>query len=261
MINCRESFFSRLKRLAGDNQNYCGMLNTQFRMHPMIADFCNKYFYDEQLNNGNAPRQLADLPEIPSSATPFERYVLGSRLGFFPVECGHRNGGKVNEEEARICVDIIRALLNGNYRPNNVTVGGAPLRYELKDIGIVVPFRNQIAYVREAIGQALGNEASNAILVDTVERNQGGERPVMIFSTVISSVDQADWISAKTYEDDDDGDEIAVPIDKKLNVAITRAQERFYLVGCERVLNKLRAYDDLLEWIDLHSGIYEGNLR
>ena len=52
---------------------------------------------------------------------------------------------------------------------------------------------------------------------------------------------------------------MAVPIDKKLNVAITRAQERFYLVGCERVLNKLRAYDDLLEWIDLHNGIYEGN--
>ena len=259
MINCRESFFSKLKRIAGDNQNYCGMLNTQFRMHPMIADFCNKYFYDGKLNNGNAPRQLADLPEIPSSATPFERYVLGSRLGFFPVECGHRNGGKVNEEEARICVDIIRALLNGNHRPNNVTVGGAPLRYELKDIGIVVPFRNQIAYVREAIGQAFGNEASNLIVVDTVERNQGGERPVMIFSTVISSVDQADWISAKTYEDDDDGDEKAVSMDKKLNVAITRAQERFYLVGCERVLNRLRAYDDLLEWIDLHNGIYEGN--
>lgn len=94
------------------------------------------------------------------------------------------------------------------------------------------------------------------IVVDTVERNQGGERPVIIFSTVISSTDQADWISAKRYDDDDDGDEQAMPIDRKLNVAITRAKERFYLVGAESVLRNLRAYGELLDWISDRNGIY-----
>lgn len=255
IVDCRESFFSRLKRIAGSDRNLCGMLDTQFRMHPMIADFCNRYFYDGKLKNGNSVRQLAGLPPIPATATPFERYVLGTRLGFFPVEGDRRNGGKVNLDEAKICVDIIRTLLKGENRPNGETVDGPPVRYEAKDIGVIVPFRNQIACLREAIGQKLGDDAAEAIAVDTVERNQGGERPVMIFTTVISSADQTEWISASRY--DDDGDEMAVSIDRKLNVAITRAQERFYLVGSERVLNNLRAYGDLLRWISDHGGFCE----
>lgn len=255
--NCRESFFSRLKRLANSDPNLCGMLDTQFRMHPMIADFCNEYFYEGRLKNGNAPRQLSNLPPIREDATPFERYVLGTRLGFFPVDGDRRLGGKISRQEAKVCVDIIRTLLAGANRPNADDPQGLPINYEPKDIGIIVPFRNQIACLREAVGEALGAEAASAISIDTVERNQGGERPVVLFSTVITSAEQADWISAKRYDDDDDGDEVDVPIDRKLNVAITRAQERFYLVGNERVLNNLRAYGDLLRWITDRSGFCE----
>lgn len=256
IVDCRESFFSRLRRVAGGSTDLCGMLDTQFRMHPMIADFCNRFFYEGRLRNGNAPRQLADLPSVPDTATPFERYVLGSRLGFFPIE-GGRRGGKINENEAKTCVDIIRTLLSGECRPNPGNVGGAPLRYTASDIGVIVPFRNQISCLREKIGEALGPEAAAEIVVDTVERNQGGERPVIIFSTVITAADQADWISARRYDDDDDGDELSDPIDRKLNVAVTRAQERFYLVGSERVLGGLRAYGDLLRWIADRSGFCE----
>lgn len=253
--NCRESFFSRLKRIAGDDRSLCGMLDTQFRMHPMIADFCNAFFYDGKLRNGNLPRQLATLPRPSREATPFERYVLGTRFGFFPAEGGPRGGGKTSEDEAKICADIISALLAGGNRPNTEDPAGAPMRYACKDIGIIVPFRNQIACVRKRIAEKLGPEADAAIVVDTVERYQGGERPVIIFSTVITSAEQADWISARRY-DDDDG-ETEAEIDRKLNVAITRAQERFYLVGNERVLNNLRAYGDLLRWVTDRSGFCE----
>ena len=252
IADCRESFFSRLKRVAGSDRNFCGMLDTQFRMHPMIADFCNRYFYDGNLKNGNAPCQLADLPPVRENANHFERYVLQSRLGFFPADGDSRSSAKVSKAEAKICVGIIKTLLDGENRPAE----SAPMHYEAKDIGVVVPFRNQIACLREAIGYELGDKAANEIVVDTVERNQGGERPVIIFSTVISSSDQADWISAKRYDDDDDGDELALPIDRKLNVAITRAKERFYLVGAESVLRNLRAYGELLDWISDCNGVY-----
>ncbi len=255
--DCRESFFSRLRRIAGDDRDLCGMLDTQFRMHPMIADFCNEFFYEGKLKNGNSPRQLAGLPAIRDGATPFERYVLGTRFGFFPVEEGRREGGKTNEAEAELCVDIVKTLLSGENRPNTNDPDGPPMRYAPKDIGIIVPFRNQIARVRKCIAEKLGSATDALIVVDTVERYQGGERPVIVFSTVITSAGQADWISAKRYDDDDDGDESDVGIDRKLNVAITRSQERFYLVGCERVLNNLRAYGDLLRWITDHSGFCE----
>ncbi len=255
--DCRESFFSRLKRIAGDDRNLCGMLDTQFRMHPMIADFCNEFFYEGKLKNGDKLHQLAGLPAIRDGATPFERYVLGTRFGFFPVEEGRRGGGKTSEAEAKLCVDIVKTLLSGENRPNTEEPNGAPIKYESKDIGVIVPFRNQIACVRKQIADILGPEADATIVVDTVERYQGGERPVIVFSTVITSAEQADWISAKRYDDDDDGDEMDGEIDRKLNVAITRAQERFYLVGSERVLNDLRAYGDLLKWITDHSGFCE----
>ena len=177
---------------------------------------------------------------------------MQSRLGFFHADGDSRSSAKVSKAEAKICVGIIKTLLDGENRPTE----SVPMQYEAKDIGVVVPFRNQIACLREAIGHELGDKAANEIVVDTVERNQGGERPVIIFSTVISSSDQADWISAKRYNDDDDGDELALPIDRKLNVAITRAKERFYLVGAESVLRNLRAYGELLDWISDRNGVY-----
>ncbi|MBR4170079.1 MAG: AAA family ATPase [Kiritimatiellae bacterium] len=254
--DCRESFFSRLKRIAGENRNLCGMLDTQFRMHPMIADFCNEFFYEGKLKNGDAPRQTAVLPRLPEDVMPFARYVLGTRFGFFPVVEDRIIGGKISEAEAKICVAIIQTLLTGSNRPNPNDSNGEPIRYEPKDIGIIVPFRNQISCMRKFIGDALGSKADEEIVVDTVERYQGGERPVILFSTVITSTNQTDWISATCYDDNND-DESNLPIDRKLNVAITRAQERFYLVGCERVLNRLRAYGDLLRWITDHSGFCE----
>lgn len=254
--DCRESFFSRLKRIAGGNRSLCGMLDTQFRMHPMIADFCNEFFYEGKLKNGNAARQTAVLPQISEDVTPFARYVLGTRLGFFPVVEDRTVEGKTSEAEAKICVEIIQTLLTGSNRPSPNDPSGLPMRYEPKDIGIIVPFRNQISCMRKCIGEALGSKADEEIAVDTVERYQGGERPVILFSTVITSTNQADWISATCY-DDDNADESNLPVDRKLNVAITRAQERFYLVGCECVLNRLRAYGDLLRWITDHSGFCE----
>ncbi|MBQ7190457.1 MAG: AAA family ATPase [Kiritimatiellae bacterium] len=257
--DCRESFFARLKRIAGGNPELCGLLDTQFRMHPMIADFCNEFFYEGRLKNGNAPWQTAGLPPIPEDAKPFSRYVIGSRFGFFPIAGKWEMGGKTSETEAKTCVNIIRVLRAGEFRPVRRKNPDDPNserinRYKLEDFGIIVPFRNQIACMREYISDILGAEADEKIVVDTVERYQGGERPVIIFSTVITSAEQADWISAKRYGDEEDE---TVPIDRKLNVAITRAQERFYLVGCERVLNNLRCYGELLRWISDHAGFCE----
>ena len=99
------------------------------------------------------------------------------------------------------------------------------------------------------------------ILVDTVERFQWSERPVIIFTTVIQNLYQSDMLSAKRYDiEDDDGDEDNEEIDEKLNVAITRTEERFYLIGSETVLRGLRCYSDLLEWISTRAGFFEEDL-
>jgi superfamily I DNA and/or RNA helicase len=220
-------------------------------MHPSIAEFCNN-FYDDSLINGNKPHQTNDLPPPPADANQFERYVLSTRLGFFPVDNPVKDmDAKVNEAEAELCAKIISTLLKRDACMEDT--GARP--YGAEEIGVIVPFRNQIANVRALLAQKLGEGQGESILVDTVERFQGSERPVIIFSTVIQSLYLSDLLSARRYdEQDDDGDEDNIEIDRKLNVAVTRAKERFYIVGNERVLRGLHAYGDLLEWISTRTG-------
>ena len=198
-----------------------------------------------------------DLPPPPADADLFEKYVLSTRLGFIPVINPAKDmDSKVNEAESELCAKVVSILLK-----RDACIDGTGARpYKAGEIGVIVPFRNQIANVRGLLAQKLG-EGLDDILVDTVERFQGSERPVIVFSTVIQNLYQSDMLSARRYdEDDDDGDEDNIEIDRKLNVAVTRAKERFYIVGNETVLRGLRAYGDLLEWISTRTGFCDADV-
>lgn len=180
---------------------------------------------------------------------------MGTRLGFYPVvNKSSESDVKVNDEEAELCSRLISVLVKRNACADSEG-NRTPRPYRADEIGVIVPFRNQIANVRDLLSRSLGEETADGILVDTVERFQGSERPVIIFSTVIQNLYQSDMISARRFDaEDDDGDENAVAVDRKLNVAVTRAKERFYVVGNEMVLRGLRAYGDLLDWISERAG-------
>lgn len=251
ILDCRHSFFQRLRAIAGGkdaNPSLFGSLGTQYRLHPTIAEFCNHFFYDEALENGDKPHQTSDLPPAPNDADSLERYILSTRLGFIPVVNRATDmDAKVNEAESEICAKVVSTLLK-----RDACSDGAEARpYKPAEIGVIVPFRNQIASVRDRLARSLDEGHGDDILVDTVERFQGSERPVIVFSTVIQHLYQSEMLSARRrYDDeDDDGDEDNIWVDRKLNVAVTRAKERFYLVGNETVLRGLHAYGDLLEWI------------
>lgn len=183
---------------------------------------------------------------------------MGTRLGFYPiVNKSSESDAKVNDAEADLCSRLISVLVKRNACADPEG-NRTPRPYRADEIGVIVPFRNQIANVRDLLARNLGEETTDGILVDTVERFQGSERPVIVFSTVIQNLYQSDMISARRFDaEDDDGDEDAVEVDRKLNVAVTRAQERFYIVGNETVLRGLRVYGDLLDWISRRAGFYD----
>src|SRR5690606_12245245 len=76
--------------------------------------------------------------------------------------------------------------------------------------------------------------------VDTVERFQGSEREVIIISLAVNHPKQMQFLESLT----DDG-----IVDRKLNVALTRAKKQVVVIGCESVLRASSSYRDLLEYI------------
>jgi superfamily I DNA and/or RNA helicase len=107
-------------------------------------------------------------------------------------------------------------------------------------IGIIVPFRNQIAVILKQL-RSLGVEGAEQIVIDTVERLQGGQKDYIIFSTTISQYYQLGVLSEPVEVE---GQEV----DRKLNVAITRARMQLFVVGNEPLLRMSEIYGRLIDY-------------
>jgi DNA replication ATP-dependent helicase Dna2 len=114
-------------------------------------------------------------------------------------------------------------------------------------VGVIVPYRNQIAMIREELSHK-NIPRKNLISIDTVERYQGSQRDVIIYSFTISSIGQLNFLTANTFREGD------FMIDRKLNVAITRARKQLILVGNPHILGADLTFYKLMEYIRMNNG-------
>ena len=146
---------------------------------------------------------------------------------------------KVNMEEARIITDLLKRL----YRQLGKDFDAQ------KSVGVIVPYRNQIAMIRKEI-EKLGIHELEEISIDTVERYQGSQRDIILYSFTIQSRYQLDFLTANTFYED------GLPIDRKLNVAITRARKQLILTGNESTLRQNQLFEELIDYIKEKGGYY-----
>jgi superfamily I DNA and/or RNA helicase len=83
----------------------------------------------------------------------------------------------------------------------------------------------------------------NDITIDTVERDQGSERDVIIYSFCVNRPWQLEQLSNLT---EDKGH----LIDRKLNVALTRARKQLFLIGVPQLLHQHPIYHRLLQYFE-----------
>ena len=243
--SCANSLFERLilTEWAAGRTEFVGTLHKQGRMHPDIADFANRKFYArEQLECVPLAHQLEQtLAYNETSEDETDDVLKAHRMIFIPSKpCRQLNiSEKVNTEEARIITDLLRRLyrqLGNNFDPQ-------------KSVGVIVPYRNQIAMIRKEI-EKLGIPELEEISIDTVERYQGSQRDIILYSFTIQSRYQLDFLTANTFYED------GQPIDRKLNVAITRARKQLILTGNEPTLRQNQIFAELIDYIKEKGGYY-----
>lgn len=237
--DCRVSLFERLYRheLRAGRGQCVGVLRRQGRMHPAIARFPNDHFYSrEQLECVPLPHQSEEHiyeRTVRGDEDDMGRRLLTRRLIFFPADeedTGTQPSDKVSAGEARI---VARTLAR-------VYAYSGPHFDADHTVGVIVPYRAQIAMIRSEV-ERLHIPALAGVSIDTVERYQGSQRDVIIYSTTISHVYQLRFLTASSFVED------GHVIDRKLNVAITRARKQLILTGCERVLRHDPLYAALIE--------------
>ena len=106
-------------------------------------------------------------------------------------------------------------------------------------MGIITPYRSQIALIKQEIAR-LNIPALNEILIDTVERFQGSERDIIIYSFCVNYPYQLKFLSNLT---EDNG----ILIDRKLNVAMTRARKQMFITGVPDLLELNPIYLSLIK--------------
>ena len=113
-----------------------------------------------------------------------------------------------------------------------------------KQLGIIVPYRRQIATVRTEVAKLMGSSGmcdSSQLLIDTVERYQGSQRDIIIYGTTITQYYELDTLSELVMI----GDTL---VDRKLNVAVTRARKQFIVLGNEQLLSRNVLYSQLIDF-------------
>jgi DNA replication ATP-dependent helicase Dna2 len=234
LTNMRNSLFERLYLLCIKNgwDHAFAQLSHQGRMHQEIMAFPNEFFYGGSLNIlpeniGQAKKQMAPLQFKDYSKDKLESLIFSKRTVFIPTPVdGTSNINKTNSYEASLAAEIAAKFKKAFEAENNLTTDS---------IGIITPYRAQIALIKQALGQL--NIEEGLITVDTVERYQGGARQVIIISLCVNELNQMQTLVSLSSEG----------VDRKLNVAMTRAREHLIMLGNEPLLRKNDLYNQMIE--------------
>jgi DNA replication ATP-dependent helicase Dna2 len=233
LSDCRESLFERLFHICqkqGWTQAY-DTLTYHGRMHEDIASLVNISFYDNMLHAAT-DRQYKPLAyQTYDRSDKLQSLIATKRTAFLPVRetDNTNNSDKLNKQEADVVISLIKAILE-IYRLNNMAFDTR------KTIGVITPYRNQIALIKHKLEETEIPELNN-IMVDTVERYQGSQRDIIILSFCFNKPYQLRFFSNLNRER---------TVDRKLNVALTRAREQLFMIGNDYILNQSPIYREIV---------------
>ncbi|HZY80394.1 MAG TPA: TM0106 family RecB-like putative nuclease [Cyclobacteriaceae bacterium] len=177
------------------------------RLHPEICKFTSELYYEGKLNS---------LPGLEKQVVSNTGKFDGAGLFYVPVN--HRGNSNISIEEIDVVESIVKTVLKGNWCERPLT---------LSDILIVAPYNAQVSALIERLpGMRIG----------TVDKFQGQEAPVVIYSMTSSSQEDAPRGMSFLFSPN------------RLNVATSRAKSVSILVATPRLLEPECRSIDQMKW-------------
>lgn len=205
------------------------MLDTSFRMCRQICSFVSELFYDGILisNRPQHAQPIVDDNPIYDYSQPVVLCNVNS------------DGEQASEVEACAIAKMVQHFIDKGLAPN--------------EIAILMPFRAQAAEVRRALRSQtnIDQQQIAQIVADTVDKMQGQEREVIIYSMTAGD---ADYIQEMA-------DFLLNP--NKLNVAFSRAKSKLIVVGSlQRITSMLgEQYPHLKRMMASENALYLENIN
>jgi len=197
------------------------LLNTQYRMHHDIMQFSSENFYDNQLIAHESVatatiQQNLPLQFIDTAGSGFEEIVEGTSI--------------CNPEEAQFAFRHLQSFLETLETANQ----------PIPTVIIIAPYRKQIQTFKELLPHQEGlKKYLNNIKINTIDSFQGQEAPVVYISMTRSNTDQKIGFLSEL---------------RRMNVAMTRAQQRLVVVGDSTTLSQHPFYDKYIQFATAKDG-------
>ncbi|HYV86737.1 MAG TPA: TM0106 family RecB-like putative nuclease [Patescibacteria group bacterium] len=207
-VSALEHLLQGDKTIADDRGLF---LEETWRLHPSICALTSELFYESRLKPVAGLERQAILGPVPIAGTGGGAGArAGAGLWFLPV--AHDGNQSSSPEEAAAVAALVERLTQGDARWRNQKDEESPLR--LDDILIIAPYNAQVADLSARLPGAR---------IGTVDRFQGQEAPVVIYSMTTS-----------TPADAPRGMEFLYSLNR-FNVATSRARCACVVVGNPRL--------------------------
>lgn len=227
-------------------------LRTQYRCHPLISRLSSDLFYGGCLLDGTSSQDREPL--IPGLPT----------ISFIDVLDGQeqisKGGSFINSVEADYIVKTVRAILRKS-KENDVESN----TFSMKDMGIISAYKAQVELLSKMTQSGKYSTSKNhsrfssdnldeefdfadavddksAITISTVDAFQGGERELMILSSVRSNT------KSVGFSDDP----------RRMNVAITRARRHLIIFGHRQTLVNSKLWSSIINYCRCQGHLYNG---
>lgn len=225
-----------MERLAATRPEAVSLLTVQYRMKEELMRFSSDWFYGGRLQAAEETRRGGVIDELDSPLVwvdTDEADSMTEENDTMPAAGDNRREqfvaasyGRINEYEARLTMKILRDYVT--------RIGTHRLLEESIDIGVISPYKAQVQFLRGLVRRDdTLRPLRKAITVNTIDAFQGQERDVMVVSLVRANEEgQIGFLSDL----------------RRMNVAITRARLKLFIIGSASTLCRHAFYRQLYKY-------------